>query len=143
MNYILFRSSNDIIQKRYSGRLLLWTNIIKTYFISTSNHTTYPIVNVYCMKCHTHLLRYHKKNGMKSSLIKCYIERIADDTAYILRDQHYISKNEITPAGSNTTLQHHQHYHCPNCQTTIARYAKINGLPSLKWVGGKIRMSKK
>jgi hypothetical protein len=37
----------------------------------------------------------------------------------------------------------HAEYYCPKCRTKIARYARIHNVPSLKWLGGKIRMSKK
>lgn len=140
---------------------------------------SYPTVNVYCTTCSVRIFRYKKKNGTKSNLVKCYIERIIDDCVHVLRDQYYSNNysnnSAINPNNSSLLetsnamstdpriLQHdatnHRHddnnnnnndndqqyreYYCPHCQTKIARYARINHLPSLKWVGGKIRMSKK
>jgi hypothetical protein len=126
---------------------------------------SFPTVNVYCTTCSIRLFRYKKKNGTKSHLVKCYVERIIDDCVHLLRDQHYntgshannnshynnsSSESQQDVVGNDTNShppQHdplqHREYYCPNCQTKIARYARINHLPSLKWVGGKIRMSKK
>jgi len=44
----------------------------------------YQTVSVNCNKCKERLFRYKKKNGTKSNLVKCYIERICEDSAGIL-----------------------------------------------------------
>jgi hypothetical protein len=81
-----------------------------------------------------HIFRYKKKNGTKSGLVKCYIERVVEDCAFLLRDQYnHMIRDELRE----------QTFFCPKCRTTIARYAMVRGLPALKWVGGKIRMAKK
>jgi len=91
---------------------------------------SYQTVSVNCKQCGLLLFRYKKKNGTKSNLIKCYIERIAEDCAGVLRDQ----------GGMNDDCTE---YHCPECQSRFARPATIKGMPALKLVGGKIRMTKK
>ena len=88
---------------------------------------SYQTVSVNCAKCGERLFRYKKKNGTKSQLIKCFVERIAEDSAGVLRDQ-----GETAPS-----------YDCPSCETQFARAAVIRGLPALKLVGGKTRMTKK
>ena len=109
---------------------------------SSSQIDSYPSVNVYCTTCNLHIFRYKKKNGTKSNLVKCYIERVIEDCAFLLRDQYYaISSN--SDGQINRDEPHEETYICPKCHTAIARYAMVRGLPSLKWVGGKIRMSKK
>ena len=45
---------------------------------------SYQTVAVLCSGCNERLFRYKKKNGMKSNLVKCYIERICEDTAGLL-----------------------------------------------------------
>ena len=92
---------------------------------------TYQTVSVTCSKCRTRLFRYKKKNGTKSNLIKCYIERICDDPEGLL-DQ--LEKN---PNGDS------HKWDCPNCQTSFARTSMIHGRPALKLIGGKVRMMKK
>jgi hypothetical protein len=94
---------------------------------------TYQTVSVSCAKCRQRLFRYKKKNGTKSNLIKCYIERIAEDSCKILQTQEE----------SGIALQDYEDWMCPNCQTQFARSATIKGLPALKLVGGKARMTKK
>ena len=44
----------------------------------------YQTVSVNCSKCQQRLFRYKKKNGTKSNLVKCYIERISEDSAGVL-----------------------------------------------------------
>jgi len=44
----------------------------------------YQTVSVNCSKCQERLFRYKKKNGTKSNLVKCYIERISEDSAGVL-----------------------------------------------------------
>lgn len=89
---------------------------------------SYQTVGIQCTTCHTKLFRYKKKNGTKSNLIKCYIERIVEDY-----------ENLLEAGDADATAE----YHCPNCNTRFARSATIKGLPALKLVGGKIRMTKK
>ena len=45
---------------------------------------SYQTVSVVCAGCNERLFRYKKKNGMKSRLVKCYIERISEDSAGLL-----------------------------------------------------------
>jgi hypothetical protein len=86
---------------------------------------SYQTVSVNCSKCQTRLFRYKKKNGTKSNLIKCYVERIVEE-----------EDNDIT---SNQDDK----FYCPKCETNYARSAMIRGRPALKLVGGKVRMTKK
>ncbi|KAL7498091.1 hypothetical protein ACHAWT_009853 [Skeletonema menzelii] len=88
---------------------------------------SYQTVSVNCSSCRHRLFRYKKKNGTKSNLIKCYVERIVH---YQLSMFEELSAND------------HQ-WSCPNCGTKFARSALIHGRPALKLVGGKTRMSKK
>jgi len=87
---------------------------------------SYQTVSVKCEKCRNQLFRYKKKNGTKSNLIKCFVERIVEDPHEIL-----------------SSSEDSDQYHCPHCETTFARSAIIRGMPALKLVGGKTRMSKK
>ena len=89
---------------------------------------SYRTVSVVCTGCNERLFRYKKKNGMKSSLVKCYVERICEDTAGLLA-----SRSET--AGTD--------WACPRCSATFARSSLIHGRPALKLVGGKVRMAKK
>lgn len=93
---------------------------------------SYQTVSVNCAKCQERLFRYKKKNGTKSNLVKCYIERIAEDSAGLLAQQETlgISAEEFS-------------WECPSCQTQFARPSLIHGRPALKMVGGKVRMTKK
>lgn len=95
---------------------------------------TYQTVSVNCAKCNERLFRYKKKNGTKSTLVKCYVERITDDCAGILAS---------APCDDLTCAQQAYEWQCPSCQTHFARTAMIHGKPALKMVGGKIRMTKK
>jgi hypothetical protein len=45
---------------------------------------SYQTVSVNCSKCQQQLFRYKKKNGTKSNLVKCYVERICEDSAGVL-----------------------------------------------------------
>ena len=87
---------------------------------------SYQTVSVACQKCNELLFRYKKKNGLKSNLIKCYVERIVEDPAGLL------------DAWSDRTVE----LKCPQCQSGFARDALIHGRPALKLVGGKVRMRK-
>mmetsp|Transcript_26209 Transcript_26209/g.63873 ORF Transcript_26209/g.63873 Transcript_26209/m.63873 type:complete len:173 (-) Transcript_26209:1192-1710(-) len=94
---------------------------------------TYQTVSVNCAKCNQRLFRYKKKNGTKSNLIKCFVERIAEDSCGVLRSQR----------DSGKSMEEYTDWACPNCETKFARSATIKGLPALKLVGGKVRMTKK
>ena len=85
---------------------------------------SYQTVTVACSKCDTALFKYKKKNGLKSNLIKCYVERI-------VKDEHNLLAREI-----GTEVR------CPQCESNFARDALIHGRPALKMIGGKVRMRK-
>ena len=70
-----------------------------------------------------------KKNGMKSRLVKCYIERISEDSVGLLASRE----------GADADAE----WQCPACSAVFARSSLIHGRPALKLVGGKVRMSKK
>ena len=89
---------------------------------------SYQTVSVNCQTCRTKLFRYKKKNGTKSNLVKCYIERISEDSVGLL-EAHKDNDDE--------------HWYCPNCQTKFGRDSMIHGRPAIKMIGGKIRMTKK
>lgn len=93
---------------------------------------SYQTVGVNCSKCAQRLFRYKKKNGTKSNLVKCYVERIVEDSAGVLALQE---SSGLSPEEFSWT--------CPGCQTQFARSAQIHGRPALKIVGGKVRMTKK
>ena len=90
---------------------------------------SYQTVSVLCNKCEERLFRYKKKNGLKSSLVKCYVERICEDSAGLLASRS--GRPDDDP------------WVCPSCHSPFARTALIHGRPALKLVGGKTRMSKR
>ena len=94
---------------------------------------SYQTVSVNCEKCGERLFRYKKKNGTKSNLVKCYVERICEDSAGLLAS----NEKEISKEQQGLL------WHCPSCNTNFARSTLIHGRPALKLVGGKVRMSKK
>jgi hypothetical protein len=94
----------------------------------------YQTVSVLCQTCGGKLFRYKKKNGTKSSLVKCYQERIVEDCANVL---------QLQETSGQTFEEYSEHWECPSCQTHFARSAMIHGRPALKLIGGKVRMSKK
>jgi DNA-directed RNA polymerase subunit RPC12/RpoP len=94
---------------------------------------TYQTVSINCTKCRQRLFRYKKKNGTKSNLIKCFVERIIEDSCGVLQKQE----------GSGIPQSEYTEWRCPNCESQFARSATIKGLPALKLVGGKVRMTKK
>ena len=108
---------------------------------------SYQTVSVNCAKCGLRLFRYKKKNGTKSNLIKCYVERIVEDCENLLSNSN--NNEEDTTTITTTTTPSEQEmdavttYSCPSCDTTFARSTLIRGLPALKLVGGKTRMTKK
>ena len=93
---------------------------------------SYRTVSVNCAKCGHRLFRYKKKNGTKTNLVKCYIERIVEDSAGLF------AKQETTNMALDECL-----WECPNCETRFARYSLIHGRPALKIIGGKVRMANK
>ena len=100
--------------------------------------------------CGARLFRYKKKNGMKSSLIKCYIERICEDSAGLLARRAALAEagaagaaGTAGAAGDAGAADAGGEWQCPGCQATFARNALIHGRPALKLVGGKVRMAKK
>jgi endogenous inhibitor of DNA gyrase (YacG/DUF329 family) len=93
---------------------------------------SYQTVSVNCAKCGEKLFRYKKKNGTKSNLVKCYVERISEDSSGLLNAQE----------SSGLSSEEFQ-WSCPKCNTKFARASQIHGLPALKMVGGKVRMTKK
>ena len=93
---------------------------------------SYQTVSVNCAKCSFRLFRYKKKNGTKSNLVKCFVERIAQDCGGILPPE-----GEFLGDAADTV------YCCPSCETAFARPTLIRGMPALKLVGGKTRMTKK
>jgi hypothetical protein len=99
---------------------------------------SYQTVSVACQKCDTLLFRYKKKNGLKSNLIKCYIERIVQDEHGLLKPRQQPS----TEGASQPCSSQSNELHCPTCQSRFARDALIHGRPALKMVGGKVRMWK-
>lgn len=70
-------------------------------------------VDIFCAKCGCKLYRYRK--GGKGSLVKCFRERITQDYT--------------TAVGV-----------CPECNTIFGREMLIRGAPSIKMIGGKVRM---
>ena len=150
-NPAIRRSSHLSIQQMHllpihlrTGKEVALTNLgYHHYFSSTialnakpkrgSVVETYQTVSVSCAKCNQRLFRYKKKNGTKSNLVKCYIERIAEDSCGVLQAQ----------VDSGIAMEEYTDWKCPNCETTFARSATIKGLPALKLVGGKVRMTKK
>uniref|UniRef100_A0A7S3TNV7 Uncharacterized protein n=1 Tax=Emiliania huxleyi TaxID=2903 RepID=A0A7S3TNV7_EMIHU len=93
---------------------------------------SYRTVGVVCTSCRARLFGYKKKNGLKSSLIKLYIERICADPLRIISDAPPERRAEL---GSK--------WHCPTCKSAFARTALIHGKPALKLAGGKVSMVKK
>ena len=98
---------------------------------------TYQTVSVNCKKCKTRLFRYKKKNGTKSNLVKCYVERISEDCVGLVAERHKNDdKNDGDSSGGGGD------WTCPNCQTNFGRDSIIHGRPAIKLVGGKIQMTK-
>ena len=113
---------------------------------------SYRSVSVNCSKCRQRLFRYKKKNGTKSNLVKCYVERIAEDSAGILEQEYQKlisssnNNNDASQRSWNELVQDlplGYGLECPHCHSQFARAAQIHGLPALKMVGGKVTMTKK
>lgn len=99
---------------------------------------SYQTVSVNCSKCKTRLFRYKKKNGTKSNLIKCYIERISQDCEGILESKEKGKEDKTTAHDYQT-----KDWMCPKCQTRFGTDSLIHGRPAIKLVGGKTTMTKK
>ena len=81
---------------------------------------------------------------MKSNLIKCYVERICEDSAGLLASRAAQAEAGAAGAGGGAGgADAGAEWQCPGCQATFARNALIHGRPALKLVGGKVRMAKK
>jgi len=109
---------------------------------------SYQTVSVNCSKCLTRLFRYKKKNGTKSNLIKCYIERISEDTAGIVQSMLGGTKGDEDGDGDGVgeapvEEQEGREWSCPDCGQRFGRRTLIHGRPAIKLVGGKVRMTKK
>ena len=100
----------------------------------TKGIESYQTVTVACSKCSELLFRYKKKNGLRSNLIKCYVERIVGDPHGLLAAREEL---RASAGGASGELC------CPACGSGFARDALIHGRPALKMVGGKVRMRKK
>ncbi|WP_112478000.1 hypothetical protein [Vibrio variabilis] len=70
-------------------------------------------VDIFCAKCGCKLYRYRK--GGKGSLVKCFKERITEDNTKAVGV-------------------------CPECDIVFGREMLIRGAPSIKMMGGKVRM---
>lgn len=103
---------------------------------------SYQTVSVNCSKCRTRLFRYKKKNGTKSNLVKCYIERISEDSAGVLESMGGIDDGDEEDVGGAEALEG-QEWSCPDCGQRFGRRTLIHGRPAIKLVGGKVRMTKK
>lgn len=68
-------------------------------------------VDISCARCRAALFKYRK--GGKGALVKCFIERIAEDFTE-------------TPC------------ECPGCGQVFARETLIRGTPAYKIIGGKV-----
>ena len=68
-------------------------------------------ITIYCSTCRTKLYKY--KKGGTGGLVKCFIERIAED---------YTDQTGV----------------CPSCETAVARPFEITGKPALKIISGKV-----
>ena len=101
---------------------------------------SYQTVSVNCKKCQTRLFRYKKKNGTKSNLVKCYIERISEDSQGLVAAKKGQDEGEGGDRGAGGNSDD---WVCPNCQSRFGRDSLIHGRPAIKLVGGKIQMKKK
>ena len=63
----------------------------------------YQTVSVNCSKCQQRLFRYKKKNGTKSNLVKCYIERISEDSAGVLALAASKQNSSLSKAADSNT----------------------------------------
>lgn len=96
---------------------------------------SYRTVAVNCTSCKHRLFRYKKKNGTKSNLIKCYVERIVYDDPEGTLERQLDDFAELSEGDYK--------WSCPKCGVNFGRSSLIHGLPAIKLVGGKTRMTKK
>ena len=75
---------------------------------------SYQTVSVLCSKCSMRLFKYKKKNGLKSNLVKCYVERICEDSAGVLAVR------------AETGVDDASEWLCPKCGSGFARTALIH-----------------
>ncbi|KAL7462295.1 hypothetical protein ACHAXS_002678 [Conticribra weissflogii] len=61
---------------------------------------TYQTVSVNCSSCKHRLFRYKKKNGTKSNLIKCYVERIVGNDKWGL-DESDANRSDVDDGNVN------------------------------------------
>lgn len=107
---------------------------------------TYQTVSVNCKKCKTRLFRYKKKNGTKSNLVKCYVERISEDCVGLVAERERRNNDDDSHHNDDSNNNDNSgdgDWVCPNCQTKFGRDSMIHGRPAIKLVGGKIQMTKK
>ena len=103
---------------------------------------SYQTVAVNCKSCRHRLFRYKKKNGTKSNLIKCYVERIVLDQGQSDDCEAGTLEQQLSNFEELSANNDHQ-WTCPKCDNNFARSSMIHGRPALKLVGGKTRMTKK
>ena len=103
---------------------------------------SYQTVSVVCNKCRERLFRYKKKNGLKSALVKCYVERITEDPGQLLSSELGASTEQGGADPRTSAIDRPREYACPKCASVFARSASIHGRPALKMAGGKVRMTK-
>ncbi|KAL7536096.1 hypothetical protein ACHAWF_005364 [Thalassiosira exigua] len=96
---------------------------------------SYQTVAVNCTSCRHRLFRYKKKNGTKSNLIKCFVERIVRENPDGELERQLENFAELSEKDHK--------WSCPNCGANFGRSAMIRGMPAVKLVGGKTRMTKK
>ena len=73
--------------------------------------------------------RYKKRNGLKSALVKCYVERVVADPHDLLP--------AVTAAAAGSA-----EVCCPGCGSAFGRPRMVHGRLALKLVGGKTRATK-
>mmetsp|Transcript_32145 Transcript_32145/g.66233 ORF Transcript_32145/g.66233 Transcript_32145/m.66233 type:complete len:132 (-) Transcript_32145:46-441(-) len=91
---------------------------------------SYKKVAVLCSTCGELLALYRKRNGTKSSLVKMYLERVAEDPHDILGFE-----GRIPACGENQELA------CPSCHRSFCRGPRlVKGRPAWKMISGRVRM---
>ncbi len=128
-------SSSPLLRLDHHGSRFIYissTSLLMGKPKSGSVVDSYQSVSVNCKKCKTKLFRYKKKNGTKSNLIKCYVERISEDCQNLVAERQGIANGN----DGNDWI-------CPKCGTKFGRDALIHGRPAIKLVGGKTQMTKK
>ena len=128
---------NQELQRRHLNPSPLWMGKPKSGSIVDS----YQTVSVNCKKCRTKLFRYKKKNGTKSNLIKCYVERISEDCVDLVAQKQKTEESGVDHVDVNASTR--TDWNCPNCDTRFGKDSMIHGRPAIKLVGGKTAMTKK